>query len=140
MFYHLRPMSEFAPLVLALTSPLGSPCSVQCLDACICICIGQALAEPLGDSYTRLVQVLLVTSNSVHVWCLQVGWIPRLGSLWRSFLSDSAPYFVPVFPFDRRNSGLIFFRRVAISLNQELCLYTGYGLYRFCLHFVGYFS
>jgi hypothetical protein len=41
-----------APSVLALTSPLGSLCSVWCLAACICICIGQALAEPLrGQLY-----------------------------------------------------------------------------------------
>jgi hypothetical protein len=38
--------------VLALTSPLGSPHSVQCLAVYICVCIGPALAEPLrGQPY-----------------------------------------------------------------------------------------
>jgi hypothetical protein len=36
-----------APLVLLLTPPLGSLCSVQWMAARICICIGQDLAEPL---------------------------------------------------------------------------------------------
>jgi hypothetical protein len=36
-----------APLVLSLTPPLGSPCSVQSLVLGINICICQALAEPL---------------------------------------------------------------------------------------------
>jgi hypothetical protein len=52
--------------------------------------------------------VLLGISNSVWVWCLQMGWIPRLGSLWMAFPSVSAPLFVPAVPFDRRNSGFIF--------------------------------
>jgi hypothetical protein len=41
-----------APLVLPLTPPLGSPCSVQSLAVYIPICIGPALAEPLqGQLY-----------------------------------------------------------------------------------------
>jgi hypothetical protein len=36
-----------APLVLSLTPPLGTPCSVQWLAASICLYICQALAEPL---------------------------------------------------------------------------------------------
>jgi hypothetical protein len=43
----MRLQTPSAPAVLALTSPLGSPNSVQCLAVCICICIGPALAEPL---------------------------------------------------------------------------------------------
>ena len=30
-------------------------------------------------------QVLLGISNSVGFWCLQMGWIPRWGSLWMAF-------------------------------------------------------
>jgi hypothetical protein len=30
-------------------------------------------------------QALLGISNSVWVWCLQMGWIPRWGSLWMVF-------------------------------------------------------
>ena len=43
----LQPLS--APSVLALTSLLGSPCSVGYLALCIHICIGQAMAEPLRE-------------------------------------------------------------------------------------------
>ena len=57
-------------------------------------------------------QVLLGISNSVWVWCLQMEWIPRWGSLWMAFPSLSALLFVPAFPFDRRNSGFIFLRWV----------------------------
>jgi hypothetical protein len=35
-----------------------------------------------------------------------MGWIPRLGSLWMTFPSVSAPHFAPIFPLDRCNSGL----------------------------------
>jgi hypothetical protein len=41
--------TPLAPLVLAITSPLGSPHSVQCLAVCIHICIGQALVESLRE-------------------------------------------------------------------------------------------
>jgi len=34
---------------------------------------------------------LLGISNSVWVWCLLMGWIPRLGSLWMAFPSVCAP-------------------------------------------------
>jgi hypothetical protein len=57
-----------------------------------------------------------------------------------AFPSVSAPLFVPVLLFDKRKSGLIFLRWVAPSLNQRASLSTGYGLYRFYLLFVGYFS
>jgi hypothetical protein len=50
-------------------------------------------------------QALLGISNSVWVWCLHVGWIPRWGSLWKAFPSVSVPLFVPVFTLDRSNSG-----------------------------------
>ena len=51
-------------------------------------------------------QALLGIQNSVWVWCLYMGWIPRWDSLWMAFLSVSAPHFVPAFPLDRSNSGL----------------------------------
>ena len=57
-------------------------------------------------------QVLLDINNSVWVWCLQMGWIPRWGSLWVTFPSVSALLFVPAFPFDTRNSGLSYLRWV----------------------------
>jgi hypothetical protein len=55
-------------------------------------------------------QALLGISNSVWVWCLQMGCIPWWGGLWVAFPSVSAPLFVPFFPLDRSNSGLIFLR------------------------------
>jgi len=47
-----------------------------------------------------------------------MGWISRWGSLWMAFPADSAPLFVPEFPFDRRNSGLIFLRWVGGPIPQ----------------------
>jgi hypothetical protein len=43
----MRLRTPSAPTVLALTSPLGFPYSVQCLAVYISICIGQDLADPL---------------------------------------------------------------------------------------------
>jgi hypothetical protein len=63
-------------------------------------------------------QVLLGISNSVWVWCLHVGWVPRWDSIRMAFLSVSAPLFVPAFLLDRNNSGLIFFRWVGILIPQ----------------------
>ena len=98
------------PAVLSLTLPLGSLCSVQWLAASIYICIGQDLAEPLRRQLLSgsCEQALLGISNSVWVWCLLVGWIPRWGSPWMAFPSASVPLFVPVFPLDRSNTGLNF--------------------------------
>jgi hypothetical protein len=63
-------------------------------------------------------QVLLGISNSVWVWYLLMGWIPRWGSLWMTFPSISVPLFVPVFPLDRSNSGLKFLRWVGGPIPQ----------------------
>jgi hypothetical protein len=43
-------------------------------------------------------QALVGIHNSVWVWWLHMGWIPRWGSLWMAFPSVSAPHFVSVFP------------------------------------------
>ena len=50
----LRLQSPSAHSVLPLTPPLGFPGSVQWLAMSIWICISQALAEPLRDSYNKL--------------------------------------------------------------------------------------
>ena len=71
-----------------------------------------------GDSHRLHQQALPGICNSVGVWQLYVGWIPRWGSLWMAFPSVSAPLFVPVFPLDRRHSELKFADGcVAPSLN-----------------------
>ena len=78
----MRLQTPSAPTVLALTPPLESTCSVQCLAVYFRICIGQALAQPFrGQLYQAPVYpALLGISNSVWVWCQQMGWIPRWGS------------------------------------------------------------
>jgi hypothetical protein len=43
-------------------------------------------------------QALVGIHNSVWIWYLYMGWIPRWGSLWLAFPSVSVPYFVSVFP------------------------------------------
>ena len=43
-------------------------------------------------------QELLVIHNSVLVWWLYMVWIPRWGSLWMVFPSDSEKKFVSIFP------------------------------------------
>jgi hypothetical protein len=63
-------------------------------------------------------QGLLGIRNSIRVWCLQMGWIPKWGNLWMIFPSVSAPFFVPAFPLDRNNSGLKILRRVGGSIPQ----------------------
>jgi hypothetical protein len=63
-------------------------------------------------------QALLGISNSVWVWCLYMGWIPRWCSLWMAFPSVSTPLFVPVFLLDRSNSVLIVLRWVCGPIPQ----------------------
>jgi hypothetical protein len=63
-------------------------------------------------------QVLFGINNAVWVLCLQIGWIPRWGSLWMAFPSVSAPFSVPAFPLDRNNSVLIFLSWVGSLIPQ----------------------
>ena len=63
-------------------------------------------------------QVLLDSSNSVWVWCLHLGWIPRSSNLWMAFPSVSAPLFVPVFPLKRNISGLKLWTWVGGPIHQ----------------------
>jgi hypothetical protein len=65
--------------------------------------------------------------------------------VWQSMdgLSCSVPLlFFPIFPSDRSNSKLKFWRWEGgpMPLPAGLWLTSGYGLYRFSLPFVGYFS
>jgi hypothetical protein len=95
-----------APSVLPLTPPLGSPCSVQWLAASISICIGQALPELLRRQLYQASVSKDFLSSTLWVWCLQMGWFIRWGSLWMAFPSVSAPLFVLAFPLDKNISGL----------------------------------
>ena len=132
-----------APSVLPPTPLLESLCSVQWLAAYICICIGQALAKPLREQlYQAPVSKCFLASAIVSGFGVYMRWISRWGSLCMAFPSVSASHFVPIFPLDRRNSRLKFWRLVGGPIPQpgDGCLTSGYGLYRFSLPFVEYFS
>ena len=125
-----------APSALPLTLPLGSLSLVWWLSLCIHILIDHFWQNLSGYSYTRLLSV-----STVWIWCMRVGWIPMWSSVWMAFHSVHAQFFVHAFPFDRRLSGLIFFRWVGgTTPHRGTCLSTGYGLYRFSFPFVVYFG
>jgi hypothetical protein len=112
-----------AASVLPQTPPLGSLCSVGWLAVSICNYICQFLAESItrqqpGSFSGSCQQTLLGISNSVWILCLHMGWIPRWGSFWMAVPSVSTPHFVPVFPWDRRNSGLNVWRWVGGHILQ----------------------
>jgi hypothetical protein len=69
-----------APLVLSLTPPLGTLCSVPWLAESIHLCIGQASSEILRRQHLSG-SCQQGIHNSVWVWWLYVGWIPRWGHL-----------------------------------------------------------
>jgi hypothetical protein len=91
----MRFQAPLAPTVLALTSPLGFPCSGQCLTVYIHIFIDPALAEPLrGQLYWAPVRkhflaFAIVSGFGVSRWGGSLGgavsgW-PFLHSLLHSF-------------------------------------------------------
>ena len=100
MGFQFPSASSVLPLTLALGSLGGRGGSVRWLTVSVCICIGQVepLREPIPGSCQ---QVILGICNSVWVWCLQMGWIPRWGGLWMVFPSVSVPFFVPGFPLPK---------------------------------------
>ena len=78
-----------APSVFSLTSPLGTPCSVQWLAVSIRLCICQALAEPpRGQLYQALVSMqflafTIVSGFGASVWDGSLGgavsgWLAQL--------------------------------------------------------------
>jgi hypothetical protein len=71
-----------------------------------------------------------------------MGLIPMLGSLWMAFASVSAPLFILVLSFRQEQFWVNIFEKsgFALSLNQGPGLTSPYGLYRFSLPFVWYFS
>ena len=102
-----KPFSSFRPSPNSFT---GEPV-LSWLQA-----LGRLWQSLSGDSYIRFLSASI--SNSVWVWGLHMGWIPRWGSLLVAFPSISAPLFVPVFPLDKGNSGLKFLRRVGGPICQ----------------------
>jgi hypothetical protein len=111
-----------ASSVLTLTPPFGSLCSVLWMVGCLHPHLFWSSSSRASQGEAAYIgscqQVLLGISNSVWVWGLQIGYIPRWGSLWMAVPSVSAPLFVLVFPLDRRNSGLIFLRWVGDPIPQ----------------------
>ena len=101
-----------APSVLSLIPPLGSPCSVLWLVVSNHICIAQVLVEPLRrQTYQAPVNKhflapAIVLGFGVCRWDVSLD-----GAV-------SAPLFVPVFPFDRNNSGLKYLRWVTSLIPQ----------------------
>jgi hypothetical protein len=59
-------------------------------------CTGRVSQEIVISDFCQ--QTLLSIHNSVWVWCLYVGWIPKWGSLWMAFSSGSDIHFVSIFP------------------------------------------
>ena len=88
--------TPFAPWVLSLASPLGTPCSVQWLAGSICLCICQALAEPLRRQiYQAPVSMHFLASTMGFGNCMWDG-----SSSWEfsgmACPSVSSPHFVSV--------------------------------------------
>jgi hypothetical protein len=134
-----------APSVLQLLH--GGPCAQSdgWLQASTFVLAGSGRVSQETAILGSCQQALIGISNSICIWCLHVGWIPRLGSLWLAFSSVSIPLFVPVFLLDRNNSGLKFWRWVGdpipqLGVGERVCLTSRYGLDRFSLPFVVYFS
>jgi len=89
-----------------------------------------------GDIHIRFLSASTFgISNSIWVWWLHMGWIPRWGSLWMTFSSVPAPLFVPVFLPMRILFSLIQRRiwniHILVFLLLELCivfeLFFGYS-------------
>jgi hypothetical protein len=94
----------FSPFIPSSNSSIEIPCSVQWLAVSFCIYIGSGSGRASQGTAIpgSCQQVLLSISNSVWVWCLQMGWIPRWGRIRMVFSSVSDPLFVPSFPLDRK--------------------------------------
>jgi hypothetical protein len=96
-WWQIRPVSSFSP---SPNSSLGvlvlSPPMIGCEHPHL-YWSGTSRASQETVVSSGCLQVLLDISNSVWVWCLQMGWIPRWGRLWMDFSSVSAPLFDHVF-------------------------------------------
>jgi hypothetical protein len=80
--------TPLAPLILSLTPPLGTLCSVQWLAESICLCICQALAEPLRKQLHQ-------APDNKHFLVSTYGMDPQVG---QSLDGLSFPLFVYIFP------------------------------------------
>ena len=86
-------------------------------------------------------QAFLGISNSVGVWCLQMGQISRWSDLRMVFPSASVPFFLSLFQFNSNISGIEFLRWVGGTIPQlGPRLSIAGSFYQFSLPFVEYFS
>ena len=107
----MRLQTPSAPAVLALSSSLVYPLSVQCLAVYIHIFIGLALTEPFrGQLYWAPVSKQFLASAIVSgFWVSRLDG-PQMGQSLDGLSFSLCSLFVPAFPLDRSNSGLIFLR------------------------------
>jgi hypothetical protein len=111
--------SPLAPPVLPLTLSLGIPgfsLMVGCENQHLYWSGAGRVSQGPIPGYCQ--QVLFGISNSIRVWCRQVGSILMWGGLWMAFPSVSVPFFVSAFPLDRNDSGLKFLRWVGSPIPQ----------------------
>jgi hypothetical protein len=95
-------LAHIIVLLMELQTPsapsFGTLCSVQWMALSTHFCICQALAELLRRQLISgsCQQALIGIQNSVWVWWLYMGQIPRWDTLWMAIPSVSAPHFVSV--------------------------------------------
>ena len=91
---------SFSSLGTFSSSSIGSPV-IHPIDDCehplLCL-LGPGLVSQGTAIPGSLQQNLAGICNSVWVWWLYMGWIPRCGSLWMVLSSFTAPNFVSVTP------------------------------------------
>ena len=90
--------SPSAPSVLPLTLPLGSLGSVLWLWVFASV-LGAGRTSQRTAIPGSCLQALFGICNSIGVWCLQMEWVLRWGSLWKAFPSVSAQFFCPCISF-----------------------------------------
>jgi hypothetical protein len=126
----LQPL--LAPWVFSLASSQGTLCSVQCIDVSIHFWICQALAQPLRIQLYQAPVSKLLFHNSIWVWWLLMGWIPRLGSIWMVITTFSSPnclsnffhgYFAPPSKKNQSIQTLVFLLEFPVICK----LYLGYS-------------
>jgi hypothetical protein len=91
---------QFSSLGTFSRSSIGGPV-FHLIDDCehpLRCLLGTGIASQETAISGSCQQNLVSICNSVWVWWLFMGWIPRWGSLWMVLLSLSAPNFVSVTP------------------------------------------
>jgi hypothetical protein len=90
----MRLQTPSAPCVLSLVPPLGPLYSVQWMAESPLYLSSNDRAPQVTAISGSCQQALVGIHNSVWVWWLYMGWIPRWISLWMAIPSVSAPHCV----------------------------------------------